>query len=347
VFKRYEISFAVQSSRYLKIVIAPMVRSFVVHPTELRAFFSHSGDLAPIHSTDQQGSVELQVVPAKWLHVGVSATGQRTEGGLASTAQEQDALRGQFRLEAATWAAFSGNATASRTNFPQNSQGQGDLSSEIYNLGLESRWLPTLSTMVTINRRVERLNSVANRQANGVNSRAQMQWLPQLSSITEFAYIEDHRLPTDDLLETRSFGQSFDGQPTARTSLRVEYRRYDLHARLSAVPAYREIMDGRASWQLTDAISASGEISVFKDPSHTSRALDGQLGWTPTPKWNLGGGYSRSETTGQPTTTLMNAQVLFRWTIKTDINFGYTFSHYTQASYPDITALRLGFNTRF
>ncbi len=345
VFTRYEISFDKQSSRYVKVVAMPLLQTRPVYVTELRAYISRSDDFEPDHSTDHRGTMDLQVSPAKWFRFGVGATVQRVEGSFSSAAREQDALKGQFRLEAATWAALSGNATASRTRYPQ--AGQSDLNSEIYNLALDSRWLPTLSTRLAVNRRIERLDERANRESDAGLARTQMQWLPELSSITEFSYIEDHRKLTGDVLYTRMFGQSAEGQPTPRTSLRVEYRRYNLSAHLSQVPSYRENIGTRASWQMTDVLTVNGEMTLFRDPSRRSRTFDGLLSWMPTPKWNFSGGISQSSTTGQTTNTLVNAQALFRWTIKTDVNFGYSFSHYNQASLPDVTALRMGFNTRF
>lgn len=344
-FYRYEISFDKQASRYVKAVTTPILQAQPVYPTELRAYNSHSNTFEPDQSTDHRGSMDLQVIPAKWFRFGVGASVQRVEGSFSTTGREQDAVKGQFRLEAAAWAALSGNAGASRTRYPQ--AGQSDLSNEMYNLALESRWLPTLSTHLSVNRRIERLDERANRESNAALARTQMRWLPELSSITEFSYIEDRRVRTGDILYTRTLGQSVEGQPTPRTSLRVEYRRYSLSALLSQVPSYRENIGARASWQMTNALTFNGEITLFRDPSRTSRAVDGMFSWMPAPKWFLSGGISQSSTTGQTTSTLINAQVLFRWTIRTDVNFGYSFSHYNQASLPDVTALRLGFNTRF
>ncbi len=345
VFYRYEISFDRQASRYVKAVATPILQTQPVYPTELRAFSSRDDAFEPDHSTNHRGSMDLQVAPAKWFRFGVGASVQRVEGSFSTAGREQDAVKGQFRLEAAAWAAFSGNAGASRTRYPQ--AGQSDLNSENYNLALESRWLPTLSTYLSVNRRIERLDERANRESNAALARTQMRWLPELSSITEFSYIEDRRVQTGDVLYTRTFGQSVEGQPTPRTSLRVEYRRYNLSALLSQVPSYRENIGTRATWQMTDALTFNGAMTLFRDPSRTSRALDGMFSWMPAPKWYVSGGISQSSTTGQTASTLVNAQVLFRWTIRTDVSFGYSFSHYNQASVPDVTALRLGFNTRF
>jgi hypothetical protein len=344
-FRRYEIGFPAQTTRFIKLVIQPELQSTAVHPTELRALVTRSDDREPTHSTDHRGGLDVRVAPAKWVHMGAGASILRTEGSFTRLAQEQDGAYSNVRFTPHRWADLSGRASVARTRSPEGNREQ--LQSEQYNVAWQAQWLATLSTRTTLNRTIERISEIAYRRNDAVNTRAEVQLLPGLAGVSEIGYIENHHLQTGDVVTTRVLGQTLDTQPTLTSTLRLEYRYYALDAKISRVPAFRRIVAVHSSYRLTPLIYVGGDATVYDEPGRTSRTADGLLSWTPSMKWAFSGGVTRTDASSQTGSTLLTGQALFRWNFRTDVSLSYSHTSYDDAIQPGISSARLGFNTRF
>ena len=342
---RYEISFPPVTSRYFKLVVEPQVQINPVHPTELRALLSQSNSAKPRHSTDHRGNVEFRAQPMKWLHASVAADIVRAKSGLTMLAREQDGVRGNLRVTATSWAILTGTYQASRTRYPESSQ--ETLEGQSLSAAVESQWLSTLSTRATLSRANEWVASVATRQSDAVNVRMQAQWFPGLAGLTEFAYIEDHRPATGEVFSTRIIGQSVDAQPVSPMTLQAGYRHYELDAKYSAVPRFRDTSNLRATWRLTRTVSLSGDLDLFREPDRFTRTGGLQSSWVPTNSWSFSAGVSQTTSDREDGSTMMNALVLFHWSARTEISFSYYHARYETAFQPNTSSARLGFNTRF
>ena len=345
VFNRYEVSFTRQTVRYIKLVLEPLQQTSPVRPTELRALTTRAGQDEPDHFIDHRGNIELRVRPAEWLQASVGADIVRTEGGLSSLRREQDGVRGSFRASAATWAVFSGNVQASRTRYPETTREltEGQLAS----IAVESQWLRTLTTRAVFSRTEERVERVQTRLSSASNFRAQMQWLPGLAGISEIGYIEDSRPASGDVFFTKVYGQSVEALPLPSVTVIADYRYYDLDARIAPVPSFRETIQLRLLWRLTNTIFLSGDRDAFREPDRQTYSDNLQASWNPTPKWTLGSGWSRAGADENAESTLFSVSAMYRWTTRTDFSFAYYHSHYDEATQPGISSARLGFNTRF
>jgi hypothetical protein len=343
-FNRYEIEFTRQTTRFIKLVDQPQLDNTHIYPTELQGLVARTDLSKPQRATEHRGSATLRVTPKEWLSLSGGADILRTAGSLTSLAQNQDGYRTDFRVNPAGWADFSGRAVWSTNSFPQGSS-EG-LESNQYGVTWQAKWLPTLSTRSTASRVEEGADGTKVRRSDGLDFRATTQWLPGLEGMTEISYIENHQLTNGDIVWTRLYAQGFDAQLTPGSYFRIDYRYYDMSARFSIVPDYRESLYLRATYRLTRLIFLSGDLTRDREPVRNDYTENGQVTWTPTFKWTVSAGVTRTDAGEQGGSTLLVSQAMFRLTPRIDINFSYSHTSYDQATEPEVSSVRLGFNAR-
>ncbi|MBU1707297.1 hypothetical protein KKB28_05210, partial [bacterium] len=185
-FYRYEIEFSSLTTRYIKLVSAPVLQNEPVYATELRALISQAQETGPSHSTDHRAGVTLRAQPLSWLSAGVDGTYFKTGRSQTSLAREQDGLNASLLARAASLMELSGQYQFSRTDYPERIENRTD--TELLSLSANSRWMKTLSSRLSVYRQREMFSRQLSRRQDGAKLRADVEWLPDLKGITDFTY---------------------------------------------------------------------------------------------------------------------------------------------------------------
>ena len=344
-FLRYEVDFSSLTTRYVKLVLEPVLQNEAVYATELRALISQAQETAPDRSTDHRAGLNVRVHPLSWLNGGIDGTYFKSGRSQTSLAREQDGLNASLHARATSWLELSGQYQFSRTAYPERAENLTD--TEVLSLTANSRWMNSLSTRISAYRQREKFSRQLSRRQDGAKFRANVEWLPDLKGITDISYSENHQFLTNDLYYSASVGQSFDTRPTSRSILMIEYRLYNFHSRDSSIPSFRETVRLRGSYRWTSSITSRGNAAFFRETNRSYRSWSGVVSWSVTPRLPVSLSVNRTEPHQGGFTTLMTLQSTFRWTTRTDLSISYSHSNFADDDRENVSRVRFSFHTSF
>jgi hypothetical protein len=343
VFNRYEFAFAKVETRYIKLALEPALAVLPVYVTELRGLIARGSGDVPERSTDQRGSAQLRFRPRKGLDFGIGGHLSHLSTTQTSFGRDEDGVLGNLRYAPGTKFETVGRYQRTRTHFAESTREA--VTTEQSNLLVRWTLNAAATALASVDRHADSRENLLVRRSDGARTELRTVVFPALKSTSQVSYSEDHRFDVNDIYYTRTYGQSFDGEPTPRSTISVDYRYYDLSARYRVVPSYRETLALRGTYRMTDALTFSSEGSRSREPGHNGRNMNASLNWTATPKLNLGGTVNRIEGRSELTSTQWSLQGYFRWTTHTDLSFGYSIIQ--QQSAAEVNTARIGLNSRF
>jgi hypothetical protein len=343
VFNRYEFAFPIVETRYIKLTVEPELAVLPVRVTELRGFIARGSQTVPETATDQRGSAQLRLQPAQWLSVSFGGRLARRSASQTAIGSEDDGLQGGLRFAPGARWEFGANYERSRSRYPESTRETA--TTEDQNLQLRWTQSAALAAMATANRRSEFQDRNRIRRSDGARLEVRTVILPALRGTTMASYNEDHRYDNRDIFYTRTYGQLIEGEPTPAATLSADAHYIVTSARLHSTPGHRLTFTGRASYRLTDALTAAGQADYFREPGLHTRTLNGSVAWMTTPKLTLTLAADQLTGTGTPRSTQYSAQTYFRWTARTDLTAAYSLTR--QERSVDSANARFGLNTRF
>jgi hypothetical protein len=342
---RYEIAFAAQTTRYIKIVLQPQPQTGAVHVTELRAYVTQSEQVEDVRPVDQRGSLDIRMQPGKWLSIGL--TGWLQETGRSQFQQERQQQNGSATVSMPFHRLFnlSGLYQTSRVTFAGMSPPRTQ--SEQFSSTWNAQWLSTLTTRASASRTREVVGELIVRRLDGVSLQMMALIFPQLRSVSEISQTEDHRFGVADIYRSRAFRQSADARPTPRSVLNAQYRYERFSSLRASLPSQREALELQGGYELTSAISLRGDASWYREGSSRLTSWNGSATWNVLPTLSVSSGYSRSRIPHGGSNDLITADASFRPLPALTVQGGYSRGSYTQDSRLNNTNLRLGINLRF
>ncbi|MBK6765646.1 MAG: hypothetical protein IPG71_04730 [bacterium] len=323
-FRRVEFEFDRLTSRYIKAAAAPVLQNAPIRVAELRGLVLRSEIPDKDRSTDHRGTARMLFTPAKWLQFEVGGEGVRQTLSQVTLAREEDILLSSFHFTPTELFNITGRYQWNATRYPDATASEIENTSQ--NVAVRSMWSQALSSVMSVERREERVGIPLSRRGDYARLELNALLFPALRGSTQLSYSEDERFDTPDKLFVRSMYYSLDGEPTQRSQLSVTYRYDTFSARIAAPHRYRATLGGRLSYRLTDNVSLAADASATQDPIREDRSLDGIASWSPTDKLSLGANWSRVESSVSESATLYSAQVIFRWTSRTEVNGSYSLS---------------------
>lgn len=323
VFTRFEFSFARLATRYIKLTATPQLLITPIRVSELRGLVSRTETQDTDRTTDHRGSARMQFSPAKWLRAEIGGEGVRQTVSQVALAREEDILQSSLHFAPADVAKLTLRYQWSNTRYPDSgSDGTNSTLGAVH----RAMWTRAISTVSTLERREEKSGSILSRRGDYARVEVNTLLLPALHSTSQFSYSEDERFDNRDKVFSRSFAQTFDGDPTPRSQCAVSYRYDTFSAWVSAPREYRVSISGRVNYRATDTITMSSNATVATDPNREDRSYDGIVSWMPTRKLSLGGSFSRIEGDFSESSTLYSLQAIFQWTARTDVNGSLAFN---------------------
>ncbi|MCB1060240.1 MAG: hypothetical protein KDB65_08410 [Calditrichaeota bacterium] len=343
LFMRYEFAFEQVQTRYIKVSVSPQLLNTPIEVTELRGLIAGTGDRSNREYTDQRGSARIQIQPSKWLSLDAAGDALRQGASLTSLAREEDGLQTSLRFHPARLVDFSTRYQWNRTNYTDSDQEEGNTSSA--NTILRSQWSRAVSTAVSVDRGEEKTANILVRRSEASRLELRALLLPFLRYATQFNYSEDERFDSPDKIFSRTFSNSFEGDPTNRSQISITHRYETRTARVSAVLKYRVSLSGRLLYRLTDTVNLTGSATTSTDPRRDDRTYDGILSWTPTYKFSIGGAVNRIEGTSTAASNQYSIQTIYHWSVRTDVTASYSFNE--RENDMSTSSARLSFATRF
>jgi hypothetical protein len=344
IFRRFEIAFPSQTVRYLKVVDEPALREYPVYVTEVRALVTRAKAGAN-RPTNQLASLGLRLNPVKWLAAQVGGSLTRNSRSQTSNAQELDDFQSSLTVLASSALHLSGRYQMGSVNFPD--QATARTTTEMISGAVESQWMRTLNSRLDISRQREFADQQLDRRLDAVTMLISETFFPALKGITQLSQSEDRRFSAADLYRIRSISQRIESQPSTRSTLAVDYRKDFLSSRAPGIPATRQALSARGTWNLTETVFAGADGSMLVETSNTFYSWNGNLSWLPTPKLSLSSGYSETRADNSTGDNLYSASASFRPTLVTEIVFSYARSGLVENSLPQNTTLTLSFRSRF
>lgn len=343
-FRRYEVSFPEQRTRYVKLVTEPQPLQNPVYVTEIRGLLTRTGITSPGWATDHEAAMNLGIQPSKWLFGSVEGTLIQHGASPTTIARRQDGLTSALHFTPARLLDLAGQYQFNRTEYPGTPDGTTD--TELLGFTLISRWLSGLRTVLAGSRQWETVVNRLDRRLDGGNLRVDATFLPGLGGSTEAGFTEDHRFLAEDLNKTRYIGQSVQAQPTDRFQFSVDYRYYWLRSLRGPTPPYRENVTLQGTYRLTETLQLSGNASRLREAATNYATYQGLLNWNATPKLVLSASADRTLPDQGSNTLLLTAQGLFRWSARSDISASYSHLTSEQSARENFSNLRFGFTFR-
>jgi hypothetical protein len=342
VFYRYEFAFDSITARYVKLALAPTLLPTPVEVTELRAFITSLPHLKD-SATDHRGATRLLVHPASWLHGEIGGDILRQDLSQTALAREEDALHSSLRFVPASLFDLTTNYGWSRRHYNESGREEGTATTA--SAFLRSEWSRPVTTKASFEKREEKSGNIRARRSDATRVDLDLQLLPALRSTSQLTYSEDENFLSPDVIFTRSLAQAFGGEPNSRSQVSVNYR-YDTHsARAAAVVKYRSSVNVRAIYRMTETITLSSFVLFSEDPNRSDQTYNGLVAWSPTYKLNMSGSMSRIESSRFRNESQYSAQVLFKWTLRTEISASYSLNEAAGGS--SISSSRLSLVARF
>lgn len=342
-FWRYEFSFAPVETRYIKLSLTPQLQITPIEVTELRGFVTRTqlGDLG--RTTDHRGSARIQVQPAKWFGWEVGGDVLRQSETQFALAREEDVFQASTRFNRLRLLDTAVRYTWSRSNYLD--AGDRDVQTSLISAIVRSKWNRALSTAGLVERSDEQLDEVLSRRNNRLRADINALLFPALRVTSQFAYAEDERFATDDVIFTRSVTTAFEGEPTTRSQITVTHRYETQNAHVSAVRKYRTSVGGRLNYRLTDKISITTSATTSEDPTRTDRTYDAIVGWNPSHKLSIGGTFNRIEGSLAEDANQYSLQTVYYWTSRTEITASYSVNE--RADFATTYSSRISLLSRF
>lgn len=340
-FRRFEIQFPVQTTRYIKVVCQPIPAETEVLVTELRAIITRQEQVEAAWSTNHQASVNLGIQPLSWLSGSFEGSLNRQEKTPTEQAREQDGLMGSLRIAPSRLLGISAQYHFGRTGYPGQSLNRTD--NDMLGVSATSQWLPGLRTTFAVTRRREFVQDRQDRRLDGLNARLESRFLPRLGGTTEAGWSVDHRFVASDQFETRFAGQTLDAEPTAQSQISASYRFYDLDSRRALGPKFRESVGLSLGYRVTTSLYTRASLTGSRETGRTYTNWDGVVSWSLTPRLDLSGSVERV-LQDRNSTTLYNSQIAYRWSRRGDVSANLSKLRYDDAPRNNVTTLRLSFS---
>jgi hypothetical protein len=344
VFRRYEMTFPAQVTRYIKLVVEPQPAQIPVYVTEIRGLQTRDQSTGRRWATDHMAAVHVGIQPAKWLSGSVEGTLNRNGASATTISRQQDGLNGALQFSPARLLHLSGMYQLGRTEYSDVAGGKTD--TELLGFTLISQWLSSIRTTVAGSRQKEVLANRLSRRLDGGSVRLDAEYLPGLTGTTDGGLTEDHRFLGADLYKTRYIGQNVQAQPVERLQFTADYRYYWLTSERAWTPPNRENITLQGTFRLTETLQISGEASRFREPGKIYETWQGFLNWNATEKLVLSTSAERTLPDKGGNTLLLTAQGIFRWTERSDISASYSHLDSRQSGLENFSNLRFGFTFR-
>lgn len=343
VFLRYEFSFPSIQTRFVKIAMSPQLLNSPIEVTELRGFVTSAEEARSNRTTDHRGSARLQFQPSRWVSSEVSGDILRQGVSLSSLAREEDGFQSSLRFDPANVFDLGVRYQWNRSHYT-NSETENSYTSSIGAV-VRSQWNRAISTSASADRGKEVTGKFLVRQNDRTRLEIRTLLLPALRVTSQFAYSEDERFDSPDMIYSRTISNSFEGEPTNRSQLSVSHRYETRTANVSAVRKYQVSVNTRASYRLTDTIHLTAGATASSDPVREDRAYDGIVSWSPTSKVSMSGSVNRIEGDQTENATQYSLQAIYHWSMRTEISASYSLNEREPEN--RVSSARLSLYSRF